>query len=458
MVCLGQRQAVRLEQSQCEEEEITPERFLNLFMKMNFAPFKKLLALTVAGLALNSSVMAAPPSPAGTTGEFTWDCLSSGGGQPGIAYFTFFDNNTFVADLLPAGTTPPPPVNPRGGSGSTGRGGSGTSTNSVSKTNVFGYSREVGPWGFDLKGRVVGSFIQVIATDPHPKINWNTIEVNTGPIPYTIFDYQTGLVTVTTNISFFVDSEDGSQGYLDTISFSRTFVGPSSTRTYEWSATNVNDGFVNDYTTNLTFFNLTTSSGATTNFSYTFAAATLETNAAWTIISPNGFVNNYSVPFEFENTLGFGMTGVYTNRVSFTGTVSPGKRLTLLASSIHGKITYTGVPLSASLPDISGNWYGVKQAGTHKSGEFFAIGASGDPYLFYVDTGAGPGYDLTGIVMISSKKKIAFDFTELAWGATNSHSRATWGSLSVSTKATRAITTGTSVREGNIKFDALKQQ
>src|ERR1039457_4917495 len=135
-------------------------------MKTNFASeniFRSTLlaALLGVGAYLCQAAPKPPPSPAGTNGFFTWDCLSSGGGQPGIAFLTFSNDYTFTGDLIVAGTPATPNTDPRN-SGSTGRGGSTSSTNAVAPTlDLFGYWGVEGPWGYDIKGRVIGTFIQI---------------------------------------------------------------------------------------------------------------------------------------------------------------------------------------------------------------------------------------------------------------------------------------------------------
>jgi hypothetical protein len=412
------------------------------------------------GTTLSQAAPKPPPSPAGTNGVFTWDCLSSGGGQPGIAFLTFSNDYTFSGDLVVAGS-PTVSKNPRGAS-VTGRGDSTASTVAESTNNFFGYWGVEGPWGYDIKGRVIGSFIQIVKIAPEVTINWNTITVTTPDYPSDVYDYGTGLITQTQTVAFFVDSGDGAQGYPATTDFVRTFVGPSSTRTYNWTAINMNDGYTNSYTTNLTFFNATNLvSPATTNFTFTFAAADLTTNIAWSVTGPNGYVTKYSQLFTASNSLGYTMSGVETNQISFVGTVTPNKRITLLASTSLGgnKLTYTGVPMNTNkLTNISGNWTGTKVENNVNYTEFFAVTPSSLPYLFFADgTGAfpsGPGYDVNGVVMVSSQKKIAFAQHEHPWGSTNYTLRAATGPLSVSKTAITAKTKGLDETGSALNFNA----
>jgi hypothetical protein len=111
-----------------------------------------------------------------------------------------------------------------------------------------------------------------------------------------------------------------------------------------------------------------------------------------------------------------------TNAVSFTGTVSAGKRLTLVASTPGGRVTYRGVPIAPvasdsgvspaiGIPDMSGSWYGTKIDHTLPYNEFFQLNSSTDhpdvPNVYDV-VGAGPGYTYAGHAMISRQKKMGF--------------------------------------------------
>ncbi len=414
------------------------------------------------GTSLSQAALPLPPSPAGTNGAFTWDCLSSGGGQPGIAFLTFSNDYTFSGDLVVAGSPPPPAANNPRGSGTSGRGDSTSSTSTEPTNNFFGYWAVEGPWGYDIKGRVIGSFIQIIKIAPQVTINWNTITVTTPDYTNTVYDYETGLTTKTITVSFFVDSTNGAQGYPTNIDLVRTFNGPSSTRTYNWTAINVNDGSTNSYTTNLTFFNtLTNISPVTTNFTFTFAAPAFTNNITWSVTGPNGYVNHYTNLFTASNSLGYTMSGVETNQISFVGTVTPNKRITLLASSSLGgnKLTYTGVPLNTNkLTNLSGNWTGTKVEKNVDYIEFFAVTPSSLPYLFFADGSgsfpSGPGYDVNGWVMVSSKKKIAFAQYEHQWGSTNYIPRASTGPLSVSKKSITAKTKGLDETGSALNFNA----
>ena len=393
----------------------------------------------------------AQPSPIGT-----WDCLSSGGGQPGIAFFTFTStpSNTFTADLLTA-PVPNTPTSPRSSLITQIR---DNSTNSIPipiSTNLFGFNQVDGPWSFDSKGRVIGSFIQIIPVAPIVTVNWNPIKVDTGPIPFFITNYYTSWITQTTSIPFYVEGAILADRYRSptNVMVPIPFDGPAFQATIEWTATNAIDGYTNTYSTNITVYNNTYTYPSVTNFTYSFADYSLDTNAQWTVVSPEGYINNYSEHFYFIDTLGYTLSGVVTNHNSFVGTVVPNKRLTLHSSTTYGTVTYTGVPMNVNkLPNISGNWYAIKlQDGEHYAEQLFNLTPSTSPYLYFADNGQGPGYSLNGFVMVSSKKRIGFSLDQLAWGDTNSILRASLGPLTVSPKTTRTKTRG--IDQTGVPFD-----
>jgi hypothetical protein len=119
--------------------------------------------------------------------------------------------------------------------------------------------------------------------------------------------------------------------------------------------------------------------------------------------------------------------------VSFSAKVVPGKRMTLVAKTTNGKVTYKGVP-STPVPGIlNGAWYGIKQKKGNEFTEFFTLTSVQDdnpfedtnpdlkdyPGIYYTLDGQGPGYELLGFSMLSSQKKIAFTFQSSANGATS---------------------------------------
>lgn len=100
-----------------------------------------------------------------------------------------------------------------------------------------------------------------------------------------------------------------------------------------------------------------------------------------------------------------------TNQVSFVGKVVPGKRLSLVASTSTGKVTYQGVP-NTQLTNITGQWYGYKHEQQQQFLEFFTltpVSLTADGLNAYSFQGSGPGYFYNeGFAIVSAKKKIAF--------------------------------------------------
>lgn len=95
-----------------------------------------------------------------------------------------------------------------------------------------------------------------------------------------------------------------------------------------------------------------------------------------------------------------------SNAVSFVGTVST-KRIVLKCKTPFGNTSYEGVP-DQTLPDISGNYSGIRtQAGVSYQ-EFLTLALDGSiPNLYDVSLN-GPGYSYTGVSLVSSQKKISF--------------------------------------------------
>jgi hypothetical protein len=97
-----------------------------------------------------------------------------------------------------------------------------------------------------------------------------------------------------------------------------------------------------------------------------------------------------------------------TNAISFVGTVVPGKRLTLLVSTPDGKSVFTGVPVTTNVPDISGNWTGIKLQNTLPNQEFFTLTRNDPSANGYAVDGTGPGYQYGGLALLFKSGKFAF--------------------------------------------------
>ena len=108
-------------------------------------------AALLSGLAVSAQPFS---DPAGT-----WDCVMSGG-RNGLAMVTF-EGNTFsmFEILVPKKQVVTTSKASRGGD--VGRGDSTPGTNVVlSVTNLFGAGDLTGTWNFDVKGRIMGHFIE----------------------------------------------------------------------------------------------------------------------------------------------------------------------------------------------------------------------------------------------------------------------------------------------------------
>lgn len=93
-----------------------------------------------------------------------------------------------------------------------------------------------------------------------------------------------------------------------------------------------------------------------------------------------------------------------TNGMNFIGTVVAGTRMTLRASDDSGGMTYRGVPRVA-LPDISGDYTASGKKGRSRFNTIFSLTASSSPNIYDVVT-HGPGYDGTGIALLTSNSKL----------------------------------------------------
>lgn len=117
-----------------------------------------------------------------------------------------------------------------------------------------------------------------------------------------------------------------------------------------------------------------------------------------------------------------------TNGVSFSGTVTPGKRFSLKLKSMMGNSSFAGVPQVNTLSNLTGSWYGLNTGGGFPNFyEFFSVAVSANivgSVNIYNVVGSGPGYNYFGKAILSAQKKIAF-----ALAADNDYFRATSGSF-----------------------------
>jgi hypothetical protein len=165
----------------------------------NMPGFAQCVRATLVAFALASCValgQSQPKSPVGTT----WDCVVSGA-RNGVAYITFSDDGTFTGYqvLVP---TPPPSPRPALVSVAVPGNGLGPKPGLPSATNrmqFLGAWPVKGIWGFDSKGRVIGSFLEVAYS--------SACATTTVPVSTNLFDSlepitQTNVFPVTFSLTF----------------------------------------------------------------------------------------------------------------------------------------------------------------------------------------------------------------------------------------------------------------
>jgi hypothetical protein len=98
-----------------------------------------------------------------------------------------------------------------------------------------------------------------------------------------------------------------------------------------------------------------------------------------------------------------------TNGVNFIGSVAPGKRLTLKATSNFRKFTFSGLPF-LTLTNIAGSYNGTRIKQGQTTYEIFTLSASVTPNVYDVFGGSGDySYnDIGGHALLSRWGKIAF--------------------------------------------------
>ena len=128
-------------------------------------------------------------------------------------------------------------------------------------------------------------------------------------------------------------------------------------------------------------------------------------------------------------------------RFSFTGKFVPNKRLNLVAYTPVGKLTFSAKPYRPTPGlDLTGNWYSVKKTDGQIFSEVLPLYRQGyeeglyytEKTVYYTSDSEGPGYTISGAVLLSSQKKIGFAIQSWATGAESPDvtSYATFGSFS----------------------------
>jgi hypothetical protein len=175
------------------------------------------LCCAVSADSLKAATLRSPVGP-------TWDCTISGNGEQGIAYFNFYDDFSFQAYRF---LVPKPGKgrfsNPRSESPTDSRtfaSGTGSTPSDMPQTNLFGRDFDTGTWGYDERGRIIGTFLEVLG---HAKVVTTTNE-NT-------------VTTTNEVVTPVINPNDGSTNYFtnqEVITFTNTTV----TITTNFPATN----------------------------------------------------------------------------------------------------------------------------------------------------------------------------------------------------------------------------
>jgi len=221
---------------------------------------------------------------------------------------------------------------------------------------------------------------------------------------------------------------------------------------------------VTNYNASSTFAVLINSqTSETTNLfvSFTNGQANVTTNFAWQ--NPPGYTQIYVIQ-NTNFTIGVG-SAESTNAVSFRGTSTFQKRLTLICSTSFGKAIFNGVPAVQGI-DLSGFWIGTKRDNGLQSTEFFTLvsstvanpfpaefpDAANFPNIFFTSDGVGPGYTFSGVVMISRQRNVGFTFFQ-----DNGIMTSTVGSLRPSSTGPVANTRGIGDPLDRVDFKAALQ-
>jgi hypothetical protein len=187
---------------------------------------------------------------------------------------------------------------------------------------------------------------------------------------------------------------------------------------------------------------------------------TVDSTTTVPVTNPDGSVTYYTTNVTIFVTNAATVTCV-TNTgtpfgVSFLGKAVTGKRLSLAASTVNGKITYSGIPARTDLPDLSGSWSATKLENQQWFYDTFSLTsfADGNPFpenfpdvgnyknIYFSIDGTEPNAVFEAIGMLSARKKIGFVFSTSPVGSTNSSLSATLGSLSKSKTYLKANTSG----------------
>lgn len=181
-----------------------------------------------------------------------------------------------------------------------------------------------------------------------------------------------------------------------------------------------------------------------------FLIGPVNIDGRWNYDAKGRIIGTFSI--EVTN---FVTTNVTLYSVSFTGKAVPGRRLTLVASTSGGRLTFRGVPYR-DLTDLSfGVWNGIKKEGKQMFVELFSLWNRVDnSYEMVIET--APDYTAQGFAMVSAQKKMAFALEEIPPNAEAGFLRASIGPYREAPKKTTAKTKGFKEPDTQFKFDAVK--
>jgi hypothetical protein len=307
------------------------------------------LRSVAAALLLGASIQASQAGSADPSqgSSFTWDLLSSGAGQRGMAFITFSNDGTFrgyqLLAAVPSGTN----SIATGRGGNTGRNGpSGGGTNLVENL-LFGFGPIDGTWTINSKGKIVGFFAEAL--------NVTSVVTNYSAATsfFTLINPQT---SETTNVFVFFTNGQA-----------------SATVTISWP--NPPPGFNQDYTL------------ANTNFTTQVGTA------------------------ESTNVVSFTGTSTAGKHLSLLGTTSFGKVTFHGVPAVQGADISGNWIGSRQLNGHAVNEFfslGSFQTANPFPSDFPDI--ANFPNLYFTTDGQGAGYTFTGVAMVSQQKHVGFMF------------------------------------------------
>ncbi len=307
----------------------------------------------VRGAAVGALLLGAvQTSHAGTAdpsagSSFTWDVVSSGAGQRGLAVITFSNDFTFRGYQLLAANAPNTNSADAGrGGGNIGRGGSTGGTNTV-HTLLFGFSPIDGVWTISSQGKIVGFFSEAL--------NVTSILTNffASTNTFTLTNPQT---TETTNVQVAFTNGQGSADI-----------------TIAWP--NPPPGFSQDYVVANTNFTLQVGSAESTNVVSFTGTSTLNKHIVLVCTTTFGKVTFNGVPVDSS----VDVSGAWIGTKKENGH-SANEFFSLTSAQVSN-------PFPQEFPDVASF-----------------------PNIFFTTDGLGAGYNFVGVAMVSKKKKIGFRF------------------------------------------------